>query len=222
MSLSKSKLNNCLKEFQTDAESITNVDFENTEKINIIISKYNEMSAFISDLKGIPEEVRKFVISGEKPDRFPEEYSALLSIETLRENIKASAAGQIQKAVLDKNFGKAVDIFGKAIRFDIKNIELVEYLEDIFKNQDLTEELIDLYKVEFIYTLNPLCFEKTGDIYYGKGDCESATDAYLSCAEINGDYLPVYEKLAVIFEKNGDDTSRQACLQQIQRIKDGL
>lgn len=223
MSISKSKLHDYLDDFKkrVDALSSDGVDFNNTDGIDLIISLYDEISSFLIDAKGIPDVVRRYIISKEE-EKLPDEYSALFALNRLYEAIRLSAKKQIDSYVSEKNYSEAIEIFSKALRFDVRNIELIEYIEPVFKNYGLNNELIDLYKVEFVYTLNPLCFEKAGDIYYEANDFNSAIDSYLNCAEISENYLSIYEKLAEVFGKTNDETSKNACLEQIKRIKDGL
>ncbi len=223
MGISKSKLNSYLNDFETGVTELSSkeVDFGNTDEIDLIISLYDEISSFLIDTKGIPDVVRKYIIS-KKDEKLPDEYSALYSVNRLYEVIKQSAKKQINFFMSEKNYPKAIEIFSKVLRFDVRNIELTEYIEPVFKDNGLTKELVDLYKLEFVYTLDPLCFEKAGDIYYEANDFNSAIDSYLNCAEISENYLQIYEKLADVFGKINDETSKNACLEQIKRIKDGL
>ena len=123
----------------------------------------------------------------------------------------------IEKGELGKVFELIVSEFKK----DTKNIRLIENLSQTFIESGLEKELIDLYKTEFYYTLEPKIFDKIGDIYFGLKDYESALDSYLNYAEVTEDRIEVYNKLAKTFELLGDEQSKQACLEQAKLLKAG-
>lgn len=109
--------------------------------------------------------------------------------------------------------------FADFIKQDIKNISMVEEVAPVFIENKLYKELIELYRTEFFYSMNPLCFEKIGDVFFTEEKYEEALDSYMSCAECSENYSQIFEKLADVFGKLNDNDSRIACLEQIKIIK---
>ncbi len=100
-----------------------------------------------------------------------------------------------------------------------QNIKLIDSVEKDFIDTKLYTELIELYRLEFFYTMNPICFEKIGDILYKQKKYEEALDSYLSCAEISENYSPIFKKLGKVFGKINDNDSRLACIEQAKLIE---
>ena len=71
----------------------------------------------------------------------------------------------------------------KEIELNPKNVSLTENLEERFKKAVLQEELIKLYKIAFIYNVEPRYFEKIGDLYNEIENYEEAINYYLNYCE---------------------------------------
>lgn len=121
---------------------------------------------------------------------------------------------ELLTAIENKDYKKASEVLSLAFLENSQNIDLIKYIEKEFIDSELYNEVIELYKLEFIYTSNPICFEKIGDIYVLTNELEQALDAYLNCAEISEDNHDIYIKLADVFGKLNDNESRIACLKQ--------
>lgn len=125
----------------------------------------------------------------------------------------------IKTAIKKKNFKKAMKDIILAVKEDIKNVVLIENLAGEFLEQGLVNDLIEMYKLMFYYTVNPLYFEKIGDILYEKEEYSDAIENYLNCAEGMGRYSPIYRKLANVFDKINDNESKLECLRQVEIIE---
>ena len=88
------------------------------------------------------------------------------------------------------------------------------------KENKLYKELIELYRTAFIYTTDPVNLEKIGDIQAILKNYNEAIDSYLSFAEINGPTTNIYDKLANLFEKINDESSKLACIEQKKMLED--
>lgn len=107
----------------------------------------------------------------------------------------------------------------KTIEESPKNVKLVDKLATRFKKAGLYEELIKLYKLGFIYNVEPKYFEKIGDLYTKIGNYEEAINYYLNYCESTKPKAKIYYKLAEIFEKNNDLESRQSCLDFAKKLE---
>ena len=125
----------------------------------------------------------------------------------------------IKTAIKKKNYQKAMKDIINAVREDMKNVVLVELLEKDFIENNLLNDLIEMYKMMFYYTIKPTYFEKIGDILYRQEEYSEALDNYLNCAEGIGGYSQIYKKLADVFEKLNDNESSLACLKQAELIE---
>ena len=126
---------------------------------------------------------------------------------------------KIKKYLKDKNYKKAYPLMMSAICSDMKNITLIDSLASEFKKCKLYNELIEIYKLDFQYTLNPKYFEKIGDLYFKIGDLESASENYFNYAETSKPVARIYNKLAKVFEKQGDIDSMKTCLAQAELLE---
>ena len=107
----------------------------------------------------------------------------------------------------------------KEIEFSPKNVSLVENLEERFKKVGLEEELIKLYKIAFIYNVEPKYFKKIGDLYNEIGNYEEAINYYLNYCESTKVSSEIYYKLADIFKKNNDLESHRACIEYEKKLE---
>lgn len=107
----------------------------------------------------------------------------------------------------------------KAIEETPKNVKLVDKFATRFKKAGLYEELIKLYKLGFIYNLEPKYFEKIGDLYRKLENYEEALNYYLNYCEITNPTPKIYYKLAEVFEKNNDIESKQSCIDFAKKLE---
>ncbi|MCM1266145.1 MAG: tetratricopeptide repeat protein [Candidatus Gastranaerophilales bacterium] len=207
------ELNSCI-------QTVIDSDF-NIEYIEKIISDYLIISKFLVSQNDSPENVLSFLIAGEELIEIdlPSEYEPLKHIYKLYSYIKQYTEDNIKSAIQNNNFDKIFELLSIALKCDIKNIILVNYIVEAFEKNELYKELIDLYKLMFVYDLNPLYFEKIGDIYYKQEEYQEALDSYLNCAELSDDYAEIYRKLANVFEKINDNESKLACIKQADTIE---
>ncbi len=107
----------------------------------------------------------------------------------------------------------------KAIELSPKNVKLVEELAPRFIKAGLQEELIKLYKIAYIYNIEPEYFEKIGDLYNDIENYEEAINYYLNYCESTEPASRIYYKLAEIFEKNNDSESAQTSLEFAKKLE---
>lgn len=113
----------------------------------------------------------------------------------------------------------AYDEICKEIELNPKNVSLVENLEERFKKAGLQEELIKLYKIAFIYNVEPKYFEKIGDLYNEVENYEEAINYYLNYCESSKVTPEIYYKLADTFKKNNDLESHHACIEYAKKLE---
>lgn len=207
--------------FYDEVESFINSGNFDVIKGFELLDKYKDLSTFIVSQKNIPEEVATFLTSDENVEEIvlPKEYSNLKSVLKFHNYIRKYYDDLIKNDIKNENLEESIEHLVCAIRFNIKNVSMFEYLVKHYIDNDLDKELIDIYKLIFIYTLNPKYFEKIGDIYLKLEDYNSALDSYLSCAESSEETVEIYKKLAIVFEKINDNDSRLACLNHIKTLE---
>lgn len=104
-----------------------------------------------------------------------------------------------------------------AIENDPKNVSLVSALEEYFQKAELYEELVKLYKIAFIYNLDPIYFEKIAELYIKMDDYQEAINYYLKFCETKSPEPKTLYRLANIFEKTGDLKSKEMCLGMVEK-----
>lgn len=107
----------------------------------------------------------------------------------------------------------------RAIEDHPKNVKLVDKFATRFKKARLYEELIKLYKMAFVYNVEPKYFEKIGDLYTKIENYEEAINYYLNYCESTKPTPKIYYKLADVFEKNNDSESKHACLDFAKKLE---
>lgn len=107
----------------------------------------------------------------------------------------------------------------KAIEQSPKNVKLVEELAPRFKNAGLQEELIKLYKIAFIYNVEPEFFEKIGDLYNELENYEEAINYYLNYCESTQPTPKIYYKLAELFKKTNDLESAKTSVEFAKKLE---
>ena len=147
----------------------------------------------------------------------PQEYEPLKKIYQLHSYIKQYCENKIKNS---NNNEEMLDYLSFALEVNPNNVSLFNYVIEQYEEAELNKELINVYKLMFFYLLNPVYFEKMGDIYYKMEEWNSALDAYLTCAESSDEYAEIYKKLANVFEKINDNESRLACLAHAETIED--
>ena len=125
----------------------------------------------------------------------------------------------IKTAIKKKDFSKAMNNIILAVKEDMKNVVYIENLADEFIENGLSNDLIEMYKLMFYYTVNTIYFEKIVDVLYKNEEYSEAVENYLNCAEGIGGYSQIYKKLANVFEKLNDNESKLACLKQVEIIE---
>ena len=106
-----------------------------------------------------------------------------------------------------------------AIEINPKNVKLVEELAPRFIKAALQEELIKLYKIAYIYNIEPEFFEKIGDLYREIENYEEAINYYLNYCESTEPTPNIYYKLAELFERNNDSESAKASLEFAKKLE---
>lgn len=221
MKLSVNNIFDNINDFSKEVKIFINSENFDVVKGFELLDKYKDLSTFIVSQKNILEEVATFLISDENVEEIvlPKEYLNLKSVLKFYDYIRKYYDDLIKNDVKNKKLEEAIEHLVCAIRFNIKNVFMIEYLVNYYQDNDLNKELVDIYKLIFIYTLNPKYFEKIGDIYFKLEDYNSALDSYLSCAESSEETVEIYKKLAVVFEKINDNDSRLACLNHIKTLE---
>lgn len=221
MKLSVNNIFDNINDFSKEVKIFINSENFDVVKCFELLDKYKDLSTFIVSQKNILEEVATFLISDENVEEIvlPKEYLNLKSVLKLYDYIRKYYDDLIKNDVKNEKLEEAIEHLVCAIRFNIKNVFMIEYLVNYYQDNDLNKELVDIYKLIFIYTLNPKYFEKIGDIYLKLEDYNSALDSYLSCAESSEETVEIYKKLAVVFEKINDNDSRLACLNHIKTLE---
>lgn len=221
MKLSVNNIFDNINDFSKEVKIFINSENFDVVKCFELLDKYKDLSTFIVSQKNILEEVATFLISDENVEEIvlPKEYLNLKSVLKLHDYIRKYYDDLIKNDVKNEKLEEAIEHLVCAIRFNIKNVFMIEYLVNYYQDNDLNKELVDIYKLIFIYTLNPKYFEKIGDIYLKLEDYNSALDSYLSCAESSEETVEIYKKLAVVFEKINDNDSRLACLNHIKTLE---
>lgn len=221
MKLSVNNIFDNINDFSKEVKIFINSENFDVVKGFELLDKYKDLSTFIVSQKNILEEVATFLISDENVEEIvlPKEYLNLKSVLKLHDYIRKYYDDLIKNDVKNEKLEEAIEHLVCAIRFNIKNVFMFEYLVNYYQDNDLNKELVDIYKLIFIYTLNPKYFEKIGDIYLKLEDYNSALDSYLSCAESSEETVEIYKKLAVVFEKINDNDSRLACLNHIKTLE---
>lgn len=211
-----------INNYYSEVENFINSEEFNVTKCFELLDKYKSLSTFIISHKNIPENVAVFLISDENVEDIvlPLEYVGLKGILSLRNYIRNYYDKLIKTDLKKGAFEQIIENIVYAIRLDIKNVSMFEYIVEHYELNNLDKELIEVYKLLFIYSLNPKYFEKIGDVYFKMKDYNSAIDSYLSCAESSDENVEIYKKLAVVFEKINDNDSRLACLNHIKVIED--
>lgn len=224
MNLTKKNLFKYIANFEKDINDYIkqNSGSEQISSFDELTLEFDKISTFIINDNNIPESVLNFISAEnfEKDAILPTGYEPIKSILNLYEFIKDFAQSNIDKAIKNKDFESVIDNLTLAIKTDIHNVPMLEVVAQKFKELNLNSELIELYKLMFVYTLNPLYFEKIGDILFDIEEYEEALDAYLNCAEGSEEYSRIYEKLAEVFGKINDNDSRIACLEHAKRIQE--
>lgn len=221
MKLSVNNIFDNINDFSKEVKIFINSENFDVVKGFELLDEYRDLSTFIVSQKNIPEEVATFLISDENVEEIvlPKEYLNLKSVLKLHDYIRKYYDDLIKNDVKNEKLEESIEHLVCAIRFNIKNVFMIEYFVNYYQDNDLNKELVDIYKLIFIYTLNPKYFEKIGDIYLKLEDYNSALDSYLSCAESSEETVEIYKKLAVVFEKINDNDSRLACLNHIKTLE---
>jgi len=224
MVITKQNVFRCLDGLESKIEAVISkkADSFDYSKCRDIIQEYNEISGIIASLDNLPEDTARFLTSGEADVKLPEKYEKLKCIDKLYSYINTVYDAKIKEALKKKNQALAIDSIVSAMKLDAKNIELFNNIAAFYTEQNLQKELIEIYKLMFIYSLNPLYFEKIGDTYMELKEYNSALVSYLTCAESSEESAEIYKKLADVFGKINDNDSRLACLEQIKKLHNDL
>ncbi|GEM_PF-6441867 len=209
-----------LDDYAKQVDDFTGAKDFNETILNDLLNEFDAISAFLITSSKVPEKVKDFISAETFDENFelPEEYSKLKSVFKLRKHVTGICNKNIAKYLKDKDYAEVLKYMSIAVKVDIKNVVILEQLADVYKQEELQTNLIDLYRVMFVYTMNPEYFEKIGDVFFEQEKYSEAIDSYLSCAETADDNVRIFEKLAEAFGRVNDNDSRLACLEQIKRI----
>lgn len=222
MALNNKNIFNEISVFESNVESILDSPLDR-EKIKNTLFQYFEIANFLVSKDDTPENVSNFLVTGQDliDIELPHDYEPLKKVYKLYSYIKNQCAESIEKSLISQDYDAVTDTLTFALQADVRNICLTDCVVEKFKNNKLYKELISLYKLMFIYDLNPIHFEEIGDLYYITEKYQDALDAYLNCAESSDEYADIYRKLAKVFEKINDNDSRLACLEHAKTIEGG-
>lgn len=197
-------------------EILSSSEFDKTRIKNAIFN-YQKIASFLITLE-LSEDVRNFLIVGQDmaEAELPKEYEPLKKIYVLHSFVKQYCENKI-KTVSDSV--EKYEYLSFALEINPSNVSLFDYVIEEYETSELYKELINVYKLMFFYLLNPIYFEKIGDLYCKMEEWNNALDAYLTCAESSEEYAEIYKKLADVFEKINDNDSRLACLEHARTIE---
>jgi tetratricopeptide (TPR) repeat protein len=221
MELSRENIFEKINTFGKDVQEILEVDIPTTERIEEVLFEYFEIANFLVSRDDTEEDVIHFLTIGEDliDNQIPEKYSPLKKLYDLYSHVKNMCESEIKQALDKKNYDKVLDTITFGLKCDIRNICFVNYIAENFKEVNLHNELITLYKLAFIYSLDPKYFEKIGDTQFEIEEYNDALESYLTCAESSDEYPEIYIKLSKVFEKLNDNDSRLACLEHAKTIE---
>jgi len=220
MNLTEKNLFKYLKDYSERIYHFINNETIDEAVLKDLLNDFDDISVFLILSDKTPKIVKDY-ISAENFDEntnLPEDYSEIKSVLKLREYITKKCTKNIKNSIKNKNFTDIIKYISIGLKADNKNTVLAENIAEMYKENELYSNLIELYRIMFIYTENPLYFEKIGDTYYDTEKFNEAIDSYLNCAEATEDYVQIYEKLAKTFGKVNDNESRIACLNHIKQI----
>lgn len=201
--------------FEID-EIISSSEFDRVRIKNVLYS-YQKITSYLITIE-LFEDVRNFIIAGQDmaEAQLPKEYESLKKIYELHSFVKQYCENKIKTS---SDCFEKYDYLGFALEINPNNVYLFNYVIEEYEKLELHKELISVYKLMFFYLLNPIYFEKIGDLYYKMEEWNNALDAYLTCAESSEEYAEIYKKLADVFEKINDNDSRLACLEHARTIE---
>ena len=213
-----------LEKFNSKIDEIINRAPDNFDysECEDVVRLYLHISSVIVTMENVPENVLLFLSSDDNLNDIdiPEKYAAIKRIDDFNSFIELFYEDKIKKSLKYNDISKLTEYLVQAVKICIKNIELFKYVTDFYKENKMYKELIEIYKLMFIYSLNSVYFEKIGDMHYLLEDYNSALDSYLTCAESSDESVEIYKKLADVFEKINDNDSRLACLEHIKTIEE--
>ena len=209
-----------LKKISENIEQFSSIQNDELDfaKIEELYTEYDNICLDIISDRRTPQSVSDYILK-DIDNEISKEYYILKEMTTLKENVRNILKNKLLERLQNNDFEKISQLLLFALRIDIKNIVLFDYIENLFREYELYKELIELYRTAFIVTTNPDYFIKIGDIQAIKEDYNSAIDSYLSYAELNGATVDIYKKLEKMFEKINDEDSRLACIQQIKSLE---
>lgn len=189
------------------------------DEIERIYSDYDDICLDIIADESIPKDISDYILKDLTNIQLPQKYLILSEMYEFKERITKILRNKISDAVKTGSFSEIADYLMFALRVDIKNVELYDYVADLYKENELYKELIEVYRTAFIFTTNPDYFTKIGDVQILMKNYDSAIDSYLSYAEIKGPTAEIYKKLAELFDKINDNESKLACIEQMKSLE---
>lgn len=220
MKITKSNLCEYISDFEKSVSDLSEKSFSLSEWKDIckLFSQYDELTSFLVSSDETPANIKEYLINGSKTE-FPEEYSYLELYEKFKKKSADNLIDLINKNLKEQDIKSVLNYITYLVQTDINRVEIFEKTADYFIENELTQELIEVYKILFFYSSNPLYFEKIGDVYSSAGDYEKAVSSYIDCAEVSDNNVGVYKKLAEIFKKTGDEVSYNACMEQMKIVE---
>lgn len=195
-------------------------DFDKSKIEKLYSNLDNFLIGVVSD-KTLSDKLIDCVIKKDFNNELLGKYPIFSEINEFKEFVKNKFKELLLKKLKKDDFNSIAENLLFAIKSDIGNIVLFDYISDLYKEKGLNKELIELYRTAFIVTTDAEYFIKIGDIQDVLGNFEGAINSYLTFAEINGPTKEIYKKLANMFEKVNDEESRLACIEQMNNLEVG-
>ena len=150
-----------IKKFSKDTDEFLKKKFIDESSLNSLLKEFDRLSAiiFISDYT--PDTVKDFLSAETLSDEvvLPDEFLPLCSILKLRKFVSEYYKEELKKYLMKEDYNGIISIIATAIKVDIKNCIMAEYIADLFIKNELYSNLIELYKMMLVYTVNHMYFE---------------------------------------------------------------
>jgi len=221
MELTKHNVQIYLEHYSSKIDKFVKDKVFDYNSLQSLLKEFDKISAFLMSDNDTPDIVKNF-LSDEylNPEiKLPAKYKNLNCIFKLRNYVKSYSEEHIKALFKKKEYKKAIEILALAVQTDIRNVVMVENILDLYRQHNMYQRIVELYQMMFVYTMDPLYFEKIGDTYFSAEKYQEAIDSYLNCAEYTDDNVGIYEKLADVFGKINDNESRIACLNHIKVLR---
>lgn len=211
----KTKLN----EFENYFKKVSKKSSFSSDLFVDISKKYDELELFLIKNSKTPSVVVDY-LCGENEVSLPEEYKILSKYADFRVSLRGKMTADITSKKRKSKFADVCEDILSASDFDSYYTGLVSLYEKEFLKVKMNDDLIKAFRLSFISTSDVKWLEKIGDVQYMSKDYSSALDSYFSYAENSNLTSGIYKKLAKVFDKLGDEVSKNACLEQAKILED--